>query len=73
MEYVLWATAFGAEDWDETIITTITTEDIKEAIEKFRKAKAWAQGQGFRNFRVQCLSLDQPEEVLEAFKKAVNL
>lgn len=57
MNYTLWGTKIGAEDWQEDVITFTTDPKRIEA------AKQWALANGFDRLRVATDSGEKPDFV----------
>ncbi|MBL3677042.1 MAG: hypothetical protein JKP92_06020 [Alphaproteobacteria bacterium] len=60
-EIVIWGTAQGAEDWDETILSTTCKTQSDVAAIKARAAK-----HGFRNVRVTVLDFNAAPDFTKA-------
>jgi len=67
IEYVLWGTKKGDEDWEEQLIATADTTPEGKA--KLEKAKAWAKQQGFDRLRVSQNDANIAPDFTKVFKK----
>ena len=69
-EIILWATRKGDEDWQEELITA--APNTPEGREKIKKARAWAESQGFDRFRQSGFTTAEMPDFTATVKKRKN-